>query len=43
MFGPLGYVIFGVFYLLSLVARVMVSRHWGPEWIERFVIDHRRS
>ena len=43
MFGPIAYIMFGVFFLLSVIARVLASRHIGPKWIERFILGNLRS
>jgi hypothetical protein len=43
MFGLLGYIIFGVFFVLSCVAKFMAFKHLGPKWIERFVLSNRSS
>ena len=43
MFGLLGYIIFGVFFVLSCIAKFMAFKHLGPKWIERFVLSNRSS
>jgi len=43
MLGPIGFIIFGLFFILSVIARVLASRHIGPKWIERFVLGERPS
>jgi hypothetical protein len=43
MFGPIAYIIFGLIFLLSVIARVLASHHIGPKWIERFVLGNLRS
>jgi len=41
MFGFLGYTAFGVFFILSVMARVMAFKHWGPKWIDQLVLSNR--